>query len=91
MDPIVSTFREVSTKLDQGHTAVGVKERLREDVDKIADDTLCSTRQFLDLGGQVKTASCGRLKTGHHERAAETMQFYLTPAATRKRPLPFPC
>jgi hypothetical protein len=34
-----------------------------------------------------KPASCGRLKTGHHERATETVQFYLMPAASRKRPL----
>jgi len=33
-----------------------------------------------------KPASCGRLKTGHHERVTETVQFYLTPAAARKRP-----
>jgi hypothetical protein len=32
-----------------------------------------------------KPASRGRLKTGHHERAAETVQFYLTRAPARKR------
>ena len=39
-----------------------------------------------------KPASRGRLKTGHHQRAAETVDFYLTSLAARKqarRFLPF--